>query len=286
MKTSIEDIILDRDRRGISALAPYLPEGFCGEAADLVLDNPGPVIIVTGFYILSAGAAETDGPPGAIAIGKALRTIGHDVFYVTDKYAEPIITPIVGNESSVVDFPITDDVASKDFAAGLISDIQPSMIISIERCGPTEDGVYRNMRNKDITENTARLDTLFYNHPNTIGIGDGGNEIGMGNLSTVISEVDSLVDKSCITKTAKLVISSVSNWGGYGLVAAMSIRCQRNLLISVREEEQIVRSVVDMGAVDGISNKCEYKVDGFSIEENSEIIVQLHELLDREGLSK
>ena len=41
---------------------------------------------MTGFYILAAEAAETDGPPGAIVIGNALQSIGYEVVYVTDRY--------------------------------------------------------------------------------------------------------------------------------------------------------------------------------------------------------
>ena len=75
MPDSIEDIILDHDRRGVSALRPHSPPDFCDRAAGLILDNPGTAMIATGFYILSAGMVETDGPPGAIAIGDALQ--GH-----------------------------------------------------------------------------------------------------------------------------------------------------------------------------------------------------------------
>ena len=283
---SIEGIILDRDRRGISALAPHLPGDFCDQAAALVLEHPGTAMIVTGFYILAAGAAETDGPPGAIAIGRALASIGYEVVHATDRYAEPLLSAIVGDEARVVDFPIADEATSKEFAAGFLSEVQPSVIVSIERCGPTDEGVYRNMHNLDITENTARLDTLFSDHPNTVGIGDGGNEIGMGNLAEVVRTAPTLVEKACVTTTTKLVIASVSNWGGYGLVAALSRRHGSNLLVSVEEEQELVKRVADMGAVDGMSTKSEHKVDGFTLEENSQTVARLHELLDGEGVPR
>ena len=285
MPDSIEGIILDRDRRGISALAPHLPEDFCDQAAGLVLEHPGMAVIVTGFYILAAGAAETDGPPGAVAIGRALRSVGYDVVYVTDRYTVPMLTAIAGADASVIDFPIMDEDASKKFADGLLSQVQPSVVISIERCGATAEGLYRNMRDRDITEHTARLDYLFTDHPNTVGIGDGGNEIGMGNLADVVPTVPSLVAFPCVTTTTKLVISSVSNWGGYGLVAALSRKQGKNLLVSVEEEQDLVRRVADMGAVDGTSTKSEYKVDGFTLEENSQTVARLHELLALDGVS-
>ena len=59
---SIEDIILDRDGRNISALRPHLRERFCDDAAAMVYDCPGTAIIVTGFHILAAGR-DGDGRP-------------------------------------------------------------------------------------------------------------------------------------------------------------------------------------------------------------------------------
>ena len=76
MAETIEDIILDQDQRGVSHLRGHVPTDFCAQAAQYILDHPGPAIIATGFYILSAGKHETDGPPGAIAIGNALKALG------------------------------------------------------------------------------------------------------------------------------------------------------------------------------------------------------------------
>ena len=285
MTASIEDIILDRDRRGVSALRPHLPEDFCDQAASLVLENPGTALIATGFYILAAGAAETDGPPGAIAIGNALQTLGYEVAYVSDRHTAPLMTAVVGSGTRVIDFPITDEESSRKFAQEVLSELNPSVLISIERCGLTSEGLYRNMHGQDISSFNARLDYLFSGHPATVGIGDGGNEIGMGLLAEVIPTVPSLVKLPCVTATTRLVITSVSNWGGYGLVAAMSLQKGKDLLPSVEAEQDLVKQVVAAGAVDGMSRKSEYKVDGFTLEENSETVARLRELLVREGVA-
>ena len=282
---SIEDVILDHDSRGISALRSHLPQDFCDQAASLVVEHPGVAIIVTGFYILTGRAPETDGPPGAIAIGDALQSLGYEVVYVTDRYTVPLMAAAAGSTARVIDFPITHDEASRRFADELLSEVQPSVLISIERCGLTHEGLYRNMRGQDVTEYTARVDHLFSGHPNTVGIGDGGNEIGMGNLASVISATPSLVKLPCITTTTRLVISSVSNWGGYGLVAALSRQKGKNLLPTIEAEQELVRRMVDMGAVDGMSARSEYRVDGFSLEENSQTLARLHHLLAQEGVS-
>ena len=141
------------------------------------------------------------------------------------------------------------------------------------------------MKGRDITEYNARVDHLFTDHPRTVGIGDGGNEIGMGNVASEITTVPSLVEHPCVTTTTRLLISSVSNWGGYGLVTALSVRQGKNLLPSVEEEKEIVKRMVDMGAVDGITTKAEYRVDGFTLEENSQALMRLHQFLAHEGIS-
>ena len=269
---TIEDIILDRDRRGISHLRPYVPADFCERAARLLIDNPGTIFIVTGFYILDAGLIETDGPPGAIAIGNALERLGNRVVYVTDAHGTAVMEGTKSASSQVIDFPIADDAESEAFAQALIAEHNPSVIIAIERCGMTADGKYLNMRGRDITQYTARVDYLFKHHDRTIGIGDGGNEIGMGNLAHEVTTVESLVKDPCVTEVSELILASVSNWGGYGLAASLSALSGKNLLPSVEEDMDAIRKSVDIGAVDGMSSKPEYKADGFTLEENAETV--------------
>lgn len=282
---TVEDIILSRDRRGISKLRKHVPDDFCDRAARLVLDNKGTAVIATGFYIMAAGAPETDGPPGAVAIGNALATLGYDVVYVTDRYLVAILQALAGPDVRVVDFPIAADEASRAFSAGLLEELNPSVLVSIERCGLSSKGVYYNMHMRDISKFTARVDHLFTDHLASVGIGDGGNEIGMGILKSVITDVPTLVTEPCVTPTTELVLSSVSNWGGYGLVASLSRATGRNLLPSIEAERDLVKQTADLGAVDGMSTKQEYKVDGFTLEENSEVLAELHELLAAEGVS-
>ena len=281
---TIEDIILDRDRRGISKLRPFVPTDFCDRAAQLILDHPGTAVIITGFYILDAGMVETDGPPGAVSIGNALENLGYEIVYVTDQHGIAIMEGTKSAGSRVVDFPITDDSASEAFANDLLKNLDPSVVIAIERCGFTDEKMFLNMRGRDITPYNARTDYLISNHPHTVGVGDGGNEIGMGNVAEEVTNVDSLVKKACVTRVSELILSSVSNWGGYGLVASLSKLSGKNLMPTVHEDMDLIKKTVDLGAVDGMSNSQEYKVDGFTLEENAETITQLRNLLKQEGI--
>ena len=276
---SIEDTILENDMRGVSELRSHLPLDFCTQAAKYIMDNLGDVVIVTGFYILSAGKHETDGPPGAIAIGNALEVLGRTVTYVSDLHTTPMLRDWLGDRARVVDFPVGDIDSSREAAAEILSQLKPGLLISIERCGRTKDDIYLNMRAADITQHTGRLDYLFEHGVPSVGIGDGGNEIGMGNLAEVIPGVDRLPDDPAISKVDRLVLASVSNWGGYGLVAALSQLVGRDLLPAVQDDERLIRHMVDAGAVDGTTGENKYYVDNFTLEQNAAVLRRLRWLL-------
>ena len=293
---TIEDIILSEDKRGVSELRPFLPADFCAQAARYTLDHPGKVAIITGFYILTAGQHETDGPPGAIAMGNALQELGSQVTYVTDAHTAPMMRKWLGDKAShrtvilseaknlsppdVVDFPIAGEDESRTAAKQLLDELAPDLLITIERCGRNASDVYLNMLSRDITEYTARLDYLFEYGVPSVGIGDGGNEIGMGNVAEHIPAVDRLPDEPAISTVDRLVIASVSNWGGYGLVAALSRQVGRNLLPSIEEDARLITEMVDDGAVDGGSGQNRYYVDNFTLEENAQLLGLLHEKVE------
>ena len=276
---SIEDIILTDDRRGITALRPFLPDRFCEAAARLIPGQQGNVFIVTGFFMLCAGLPETDGPPGALAMGRALDRLGFISYYVTDRFTAPLLEATAGDAERVITFPLADREQSERYALNLLEDYRPSVLIATERCGETADGRYLNISGHDISPYNARVDYLFHHHGRTIGIGDGGNEIGMGSLANHIPACEGLPQNPCITATTRLVIASVSNWGAYGLLAALSGLTGLDLLPAWEEEAAVLERMVAFGAVDGIDGKRVCTVDGFSLEKNRRILERLHLLV-------
>ena len=284
--SKIEDIILQDDMRGMSALKPHMKPGYVLASADLLLNHQGTIFIITGFHILAADAPETDGPPGAVAIGNALATLGSTVLYVSDELSVDAVRAVADPSHEIIEFPITSHFESAEFANGLVQEHSPSALVSIERAGLVGDGTYRNFRGVDFTGKNAKIDHLFDQHPYSVGIGDGGNEIGMGNLRDVIPTIEHefLPKNPCVTTTTELIIASCSNWGGYGLVAALSLRERRNLLPTVATGMQMVRDTVSAGAVEGMSGESKEWVDNRSLEDDSVCLRDLHELLAEEGL--
>ena len=279
----LEEIVLQKDTRNIAKLQDYVSLTFLSDAAKEILNRKGTIFIITGFYIVYANASETDGPVGAIAISRALKKLGYKVVFITDKWSFNVMKGLLDSEDELVNFPVTNHSSSESFSKNLLLKYSPSVVLSIERASLVKDGTYRNWKGQDISDYNAKLDYLFDQSQYSIGIGDGGNEIGMGNLSEQIKKIKGLPDNPSSTNVNNLIIASCSNWGGYGLVAALSILVKQNLLISADEAKKLIIKSVDLGAVEGLTGKSDYAVDGRDLEDDSVCIVQLHDFLNELG---
>ncbi len=213
--------------------------------------------IVSGFYIADANAGETDGPPGAKALGDALQSLGIAVDYITDRWNAPLFEAL-GVE------PLLD-------VENYIARAQPTHLVAIERPGRGCDGRYRNMRGRDITDTTAPLDELFLEASRqgltTVGVGDGGNEIGMGKVfAEALRAIDHGPEIASTIATDFCIVAGVANWGAYGLVGALSVLAGRDLLPSVQQCTDELRGMVEhAAAVDGVTGRREPTVDGLDL---------------------
>ena len=82
------------------------------------------------------------------------------------------------------------------------------------------------------------------------------------------------------TATAQLVVAGVSNWGGYGVVAGLSLLTGQNLLPKPEEEKEWILELVAHGAVDSFTNASTETVDGYSLDENAAILEELHSIIE------
>jgi len=266
LNNQIEEIILSHGTRGMDRIRDAVPAGYCTRSAKLILENEGRVLIGTGFPV--GGSFETDGPIGAIALYRVLERLGHEAIFV----CAPPISKVLAGDFRTLEVPILSWEDTRPIVESALADIRPSVIVSIERPGVAKDGRYYNMRGKDISDVLAKFDLFFElcDCP-TIAIGDGGNEIGMGNIITDLSQ---LPITPSVTRCDELVIATVSNWGVYGIIAAMSSELLQNLF-SLFEPEEIVRYLVDRGAVDGKTGAAECTEDGFPLSVGLSIIERL-----------
>lgn len=270
----IEDIILRHSGRGMDILREYLPENYCEKAVHALLSLPkGVLFLTTGFYV--AGFAETDGPVGTMVLASALKKLGWKPVIITDEFCNGYF------ELAKLDVQYIPFHADRSYFEDMIQKERPVGMISIERCGINGQNDYANMRGISIREHTAPIDLLFDlakdSRIPTWGVGDGGNEIGMGNLKEIISQKLSLVP--CINEVDHLVIATVSNWGAFGMTAYLEKETGLRLLPSYPEMKSYLEETVAMGSIDGVNKVHTCTVDGFSAEIEKEIVDALHDSL-------
>ncbi|MCD7836775.1 MAG: DUF4392 domain-containing protein [Lachnospiraceae bacterium] len=262
----IEDIILRHSKRGMDILSENMDYDCCHEAARLILSwDKGNVFLTTGFY--ANDCAETDGPAGTVVLAKALQTLGYHPVIITDKYCKGFFEI---EELDIIYMPV---MAGIDFVEQTIGKYNPVGMISIERCGRNADNDYANMKGISIKEYTAKTDLFFEaaaGKISTIGIGDGGNEIGMGNAANLISEKIGLVP--CIVCVDCLVIATVSNWGAYGVATYLGLITGRRLMAGFEEIKAYISKTVGIGSVDGVLGERIEGVDGFGMDTEKEIV--------------
>jgi hypothetical protein len=187
----------------------------------------------------------------------------------------PPISSVLCRRYRTCEIPILDWEATLPLADRVLGQVRPSLIVSIERPGVAADGRYYNMRGRDISDHLAKFD-LFCTRcacP-TIGVGDGGNEIGMGRILPQLAQLPII---PAVTACTELVIATVSNWGVYGIVAAMSLELGQDLFRCF-DPGEIVADLVRCGAVDGKTGHAEDTEDGFPLSVGLEIISRLRAL--------
>lgn len=264
---TIEDVVLRHSKRGMTVLRSYMSRDYCRQAARRILElEKGTILLTTGFYV--AGHAETDGPLGTVVLAKALEKQGFYPVIITDEFCWGFF------EAADLEVCYVDVEDGAEKYEALLEKFAPTALISIERCGRNVKNDYANMRGVSIKEYTARTDWLFIQARKqgipTFGVGDGGNEIGMGNLKEVISGKLELVP--CKVKVDTLVIATVSNWGAYAIAAYIQKMTGTKVLPGFSEIKEYLSLIVNMGSVDGVTKEQTLSVDGFSLDVEKEIL--------------
>lgn len=170
---------------------------------------------------------------------------------------------------------------SHDAVSATRGDDDPDRAFQLFREVPVEHHGHRhNMRGEIIDRFTPPLDQLFDRvkalRPAcfTLGIGDGGNEIGMGCFPW--RQLQGAIQRSpggqiaCRVATDKVITAGISNWGAYALVAAMAVvdpTVRAADTLSVAGERELLEKLVrDAGAVDGVTLERSLSVDGVDAE--------------------
>jgi hypothetical protein len=148
--------------------------------------------------------------------------------------------------------------------------------VSIERPGLAADGRYYNMRGEDISAHCAVFDDyLSLASCPTIGIGDGGNEIGMGRVADALAGFSI---RAAATGCDELIVADVSNWGAYALVALMQHLSGEPLLDAI-DHRGTLQLLSELGSVDGITRRNTTTEDGLPVEAGEALLADLSRLV-------
>lgn len=268
LSRSIESLLTRQNHRGMDRIRRTLQPGYLLRTAQTLLDHPGNIFIVTGFPV--AGTFETDGPAGALALYRLAQRLGS--------------TPTIISDLAVVR-ALRDTCDCHTIAGDIESDAQelfaaspPQLVMSIERPGASADGRYYNMAGEDISSAcTAAEPYLALANCPTIAIGDGGNEVGMGNAVTALS---SLNIQPAVSTVDELIVADVSNWAAYAL-------CALTDWLSGHTPDSTTRFHVDLealvarGAVDGVTREPTATEDGFPLSDTTALISDIAQLLSK-----
>lgn len=272
----------------------------CLQAAERLRQALAPgrgAILTTGLIIPGHHPyGETDGPIGTAVLARGLAYgLAARVLVMTEAELVAVnaallraaglqvIAPeaLVGEDgrhrpvAAVIALP-RDTKAAAALSRHWLAAIDAACVVAIEKPGANRHGVYHMVGGTDISASVAKGHALFAaaraHGALTIGIGDRGNELGLGNLAAIVHDLlpfgrdcgcpchGGVADET----PADLAIPAVvSNWGAYGVVACLAALLEQPALIQDAALESELFAVAQrLGGVDGMSGRAERAADG------------------------
>ncbi|NXP48636.1 GLUCM protein, partial [Heliornis fulica] len=284
--------------------------------ACLSISHARSVLITTGFptHFTYEPPEENDGPPGALAIAAILQALEKEVAMVTDQRAmnlnkkiieEAVQLGILRRPVPLLSYQGERADSALQFLCENGNPRRPRFdhLIAIERAGMAADGNYYNARKVNIKHLVDPIDELFLAAQTipgvtTTGVGDGGNELGMGKVKDAVKKHIRNGDViACDVEADFTVVAGVSNWGGYAIACALYIlrTCEihdrylrkavgfpqlskktawLSALPSVTKEEKLLKTLVELGVRSGKTASLEMEVDGLPFYNTHSLMIE------------
>ncbi len=246
------------------------------------------VLIATGAGVPpSLPHGETDGPPGAAILARALANgLGANVIVVSEDAHFAVVSAAVSlanaplpNRGSISCRRLqADGGMSERSAQQLFQASSPSAVVFVELDGPNAEGAFHGVRGDRRPEGTVARLHLLANYARargilSVGVGDGGNEVGFGLVRNSLTAIHPNAFVLTNTATDIVVSASVSNWGAYAVAAAMAIALQNETLLHEPDIElSLIAACVAAGGRDGASGTATLAVDGIDSRGHASMI--------------
>lgn len=270
----VEELLVAHNPRGMARLRPQLTPGYCARAAQQLWEYRNQTILIgTGFPV--SNTFETDGPAGAMALYEALQSLGAEVWLA----GPPALAAVLAPTHQVLALHAAHASEQQRHCEESLGRINPDLILAIEVPGAAADGHYYNIRGIDISAQCGNFESFMKTQGcPTIGIGDGGNEAGMGNIDAVAAD---LPIKQAVGRCNELVIADVSNWGAYALVGFLGHWSDKPFLQDLRHRP-LLEWLTQHGAVDGVTHKTTATEDGLTLGSGNRLIDALINIFSTE----
>ena len=256
-----DPLLMSFQARGIGRFLRLAGAGNLNTAVDTVV-NAKRLMLCTGFNV-DRNMPETDGPVGVAILAYACCRAGKQVVIVADELnAHLLREALLILDPGCLQQITIESVSAKPDAMQTLPAIlarhEIDAMVHTEVPGRNKDGAYLNMRGIPISDFNAPLDTLV-NLANdrlmdTVGVGDGGNEAGMGGLSGVPAALNGL-DMQAVVPAAHQVIAWNSNLGAIALGEFILAAAGKGASCTPAAFESMVRKMFSEGAVDGVTRK-------------------------------
>lgn len=265
-------------------------------AARALLERVAPrraVLLCAGFFDPPSMIDEADGPLGAALLARSLcvaldatpvlvtevanlertahllRSLGLEVL----DFELARTTPF---KASVLPLPIAPRRAER-VAKEIFDRTEPAALVAIEKPAPNVKGYYHTGVGLNVTDLVGKVSYLVDEARArgvvSIGIGDGGNEVGMGKILATCQEAlptgtqclycECGAGIAAATETDILVVGAVANWASYGIEACLAAALEMPEAIhSLAEERRATAAASQAGLIDPTTGLASGWVDG------------------------
>lgn len=280
--------------RGLPRGAKWTMFEIAREAADLPLvaaaalefdRPPARVLLLSGAAVPQyMPVGENDGPIGTVVLARALKRIGHEVNVLTDPVAaEPFrgLLRSLGEDVAVIEIGLNDLALQERLAA------EYDIVCAIERLGGNINGIIYGATGHSRAPFRANLDHLVRcaraAGKRTIGVGDGGNEIGFGNVrERLMAELPQYAYTEATpcgggvysaVETDVLLVANTSNMGAHAITAGLALLRRDLSLCHTAEDEYALAHVgVGLGLIDGGNGELRPWCDGIPPKANAAVV--------------
>lgn len=242
------------------------------------------VIFCSGFFDPPSMIDEGDGPLGVALLARSLCAM-MDItpVFLTEvanmgrmealaraaglDFADLELARLTPFKAVMMPLPIDAGLARKE-AKDCLDLIRPAAFIAVEKPSPCPKDRYHTGVGLDVSDVVGKVNFVVEEARRreilTIGVGDGGNEVGMGKiLDAILDVVPTGKIIGTPLETDILVVGAVANWGAYAIEACVAAALHMPEAIhSLADERRVTQACAANGLIDPTTGLANGWIDG------------------------